>query len=472
MKINKNALLYDAMLTNVIIAIGNCKYKYSDNLLKSNDDAKTVYSIFTNQKALKCDKNKSVLVCDDDKVNTKNSILEVIDEKCKSIGKNEQLILYFSGHGADINSELNLMLYDSNRSTGDNCLSFSEIENIINSNNVGKAIIILDACFSGLAAKNMKSVARNTLIDLVNKLNGITVIASSKSIELSNEESPSNLSMFTHFLCDALNGDAESQSDGLLTTMTLYEYITKKIRQYGREIRITQVPAFKTSVEGLQIIGNYLFYDIDDKYVKDNSVKINVKSYKKLYEWLSNVEHTINEVQYTDIINLAYEIIINTFEHGKATKVNVTINTNSIKIRSDGDNYNQVKECKNSEHGLGVMLGKLENKYNGFLSVNYTDSDNSYCICINKEVVFLLKEQYVVHFGDIINEDILISPFTYKYYWFKEEPKCSAPSFRFKLERTVKFIIPKGSYALIPDPHEIKDYVIVEGLAEKEELFL
>lgn len=468
----KDEVLYSSMKTNVIIAIGNCKYKYIDNLLKSNLDATKVYELFTSQRALKCDKNKSILLCDDNVINTKSKLLGIIEEKCRSIEKNEQLILYFSGHGANVNNELMLLLYDSNPDTGENSLSFREIEQIIKLNNIESSIIILDACFSGLATYEQKSVGRNALLDLIDKVKGTTVLASSRGTENSNEKSPSELSMFTHFLCNALSGDVESQNDGLLTSMTLHEYITKQIRKYGLEINRTQIPAFKTKVDGLQIIGNYLFFDIDDKYVKDNTVIVNVKSYKNLYLWLSNVKHTLKDGQYNDIKDLTYEIIINIFEHGKATKTTVTINSNSIRIAGDGDEFDQIKECKKSKHGLGVMLGIIEKKYKGFIAVDYNKNDNCYLISVNKEVVFLFKEEYITHFGELVDEDIILSPITYKYYWFREEPQCSAPSFRFKLRKTVTDKIPKGSFALVPDPYEEKEYEVVEGIAEKKESFL
>ncbi len=113
--------------------------------------------------------------------------------------KNEdQLIFYFSGHGRKVQDEYCLQI----GADEDELHAFSEIRSKLKIKSVVRAILIIDACFSGMAAKSDE----DSNLEPGYLPRGIVVLTSSSAYQPSYENKTNGQysSVFTHLLVEAI----------------------------------------------------------------------------------------------------------------------------------------------------------------------------------------------------------------------------------------------------------------------------
>jgi len=110
----------------------------------------------------------------------------------------DTLLFYFSGHGGILSNEHHLVLSDTTMKTQE---VIAYLENISAKNKV----ILLDCCMAGNFDVNNTAVfdIDSTADDFAGK--GYAVIASSNATQLSYGHPEKSISLFTNFLCEALN---------------------------------------------------------------------------------------------------------------------------------------------------------------------------------------------------------------------------------------------------------------------------
>lgn len=259
-----------------VIAIGINEYNSKDeNLSNCCTDAKSIFDTIKSKDYFSMD-DKSILITSDKKENTyKQSILDSIKSCEKFIDEKTNIVLYYSGHGCNIDDTFYFCVTDSELPDY-NLISDKEIIDILSRMNGGKyksITLLIDACQSQL--KYIKSLAKqssNFLNEYINNAKGIGIIYSCSKGEYSlNEFNKQKISVFTYLILQALNGHTDAVDANCLTLNKLYDFLQIQSRKISREnIHINQHP--QIFFKGNDIVYCY----IPDECLHDKDIAISV----------------------------------------------------------------------------------------------------------------------------------------------------------------------------------------------------
>jgi len=135
----------------------------------------------------------------------------------------DQLILYYSGHG-EKRDGLFQLVFGSKQQT---LLPINSVLLDLRSHGVRRAIIILDACRSGAALRSGEKTSRIHDIITADELpKGVAMIASCREHELSFELKDGHHSVFTKLFCEAISSGltAAHQKSLCYSTPSLLEF--------------------------------------------------------------------------------------------------------------------------------------------------------------------------------------------------------------------------------------------------------
>lgn len=156
---------------------------------------------------------------------------------------NNQFIFYFSGHGRIYHDVYCLQI-----GTGQsNKLAFSSVLAELQIAGVSKAIIILDACFSGAALGKKNITQEDPIKAHIQSLpKGLVLIASSRAIEESAELPDGSASVFTHLFCTGIRTGLRGTktNDGLITAEEICTFINDELSKNPQLAMFSQRPAF------------------------------------------------------------------------------------------------------------------------------------------------------------------------------------------------------------------------------------
>src|SRR5688572_7706956 len=163
---------------------------------------------------------------------------ESIDEFFTQKKPDDLLVLYFSGHGVrDEFGTLYLAVKNTNRSllrsTG---IKSDFIRDAMNQSRSKRQVLILDCCNSGAFDQGSKA-ATGVSIGTASAFSagyGHIILTASDSTQFAWEGDKvigeTTNSLFTHYLIEGLEGEADRDSDGRITVDELYDYAFEKVR--------------------------------------------------------------------------------------------------------------------------------------------------------------------------------------------------------------------------------------------------
>jgi len=164
-------------------------------------------------------------------------------EVAQQTEKEATVIVYFSGHGAQVQGAdgeplTYLCLRDSDpadlRRTALSSVEFSELLAAIPAR---KLVVFVDACHAagstevkGAGGATWQPGVAESFYDALSSGSGRVVIASSRASERSYLHSGGQLSLFTHHLCAALTGGAAVRGDGYVHVLDVFHYLSEHVR--------------------------------------------------------------------------------------------------------------------------------------------------------------------------------------------------------------------------------------------------
>lgn len=176
----------------------------------------------------------------------------------------DQLIIYFSGHGANSNGVFSLMFFRTESARYERLL-FRNLLNEIEAAGVHRCLVIVDACFSGAIAKGETSAVDDEELT-IQLPEGIAMVAATSSRQIAVELDDGTNSVFTALLIEAVrSGLWGASTDRLIYLPELVEAInfrakethlsqtaTFTLRQASSDIWISKNPLWKGGDDGHQ----------------------------------------------------------------------------------------------------------------------------------------------------------------------------------------------------------------------------
>ncbi|MDD4964439.1 MAG: caspase family protein [Gallionella sp.] len=158
----------------------------------------------------------------------KRSLIKIL----KAAGKDDLVLLYYSGHGLPNNKNNDLYLATADTEADyleATAVSFEEIYRWISRHYCKKVVILLDCCYSGTAGQVFKGDLSSQLQTLNDKVMGTCLIAAASNDQVALDRAEGGYSLFTKHLIEGLRGAADRDSSGLVTLGELFHYVREKV---------------------------------------------------------------------------------------------------------------------------------------------------------------------------------------------------------------------------------------------------
>jgi hypothetical protein len=182
-----------------------------------------------------------------------HSTLRAINRVFKEAGRDDQILIYYSGHGKqDGVGNLYLATSDTEADALEtSSISVGTLRRLIDNYACKQVALILDCCFGGAVSKDFLKGGVDDHLKQTFHGRGIYILTASTATQAAREKEGDDYSLFTkHILQGVRQGEADYDNDGLISLDDLYEYVKTRVPK--------EAPQYPTKWEfGVQ--GNSLF---------------------------------------------------------------------------------------------------------------------------------------------------------------------------------------------------------------------
>jgi len=209
----------------LVIGVGN--YNHMPVLKYTDDDAYQVYAFLKSPEGGAVEDKQIKLLIDENA--TKENINNALNSIVKSADKNDVIFIYYAGHG--LNGAFVPYDYDGYN----NLYQHKTILDILDQSVAKHKVMIADACHSGsmIAQRSpFKSMLAEYYTDFEKTKGGTALIMSSKEDENSLEYSGMRQGVFSYYLIKGLSGQADYNSNGIISVKEIYDYIYLNVRKH------------------------------------------------------------------------------------------------------------------------------------------------------------------------------------------------------------------------------------------------
>lgn len=160
-----------------------------------------------------------------------HEVLQKFNRLLNRIGRDDLVLFFYSGHGKpNGDGQLHLATSDTQiEALESTAVPTERIGRLLKSRSVGRAVVILDCCFSGAAGQDLTMGDLDSdLQQFVRGGSGRYLIAASTEIEVGLEKAGETYSVFTKHLIDGWKGKADPEH-GRITVGNLYRYVHDQV---------------------------------------------------------------------------------------------------------------------------------------------------------------------------------------------------------------------------------------------------
>jgi DNA-binding NtrC family response regulator len=233
------------------LLIGIDRYQNLRNLRKAARDARDLRDMLAGTDIFRLE----VLL---DEAATKEAILNHLDAISAQASAQDKVIIFYSGHGAQLvsttRSEYLCPVNSDLKNPDATLISSDELTASLRKIAAAQLLMIMDACHAGGIGEpkgtdpSFRSGLSEKSYELLSSGQGRVIIASSKPDEVSWELEEHQNGLFTHYLLEGLRGQA-ARADGSIWLTNLFGYIAEKIPQHK-----PQHPYLKSQTEDFVVI--------------------------------------------------------------------------------------------------------------------------------------------------------------------------------------------------------------------------
>jgi hypothetical protein len=184
---------------------------------------------------------------------TRNEILMAMETTAELTGANDLLLFYFSGHGDVENNKGYLIAQDTyHRNLEETGVALSKVKEMMKKAAANKKVIIIDACHAGadLDSKGDKRMTEDFIREVYEKARGWAALASCEQGQLSYQWGEKQRSVFTHFLLEALAGEADFHDKKIVSVHDTHLYVLDRVKAWAANNNKRQTPTLEAEVAG------------------------------------------------------------------------------------------------------------------------------------------------------------------------------------------------------------------------------
>jgi hypothetical protein len=184
---------------------------------------------------------------------TRANILAALKSVADATEPDDLLLFYYSGHGDETGGESYLVARDGRHLVlGDTAVSVTRVKQIVDAAPARAKVILFDACHSGanIGQKGPTPMTQEFIRRVFEQAEGMAILASCKQGQYSYEWGMQEGSVFTHYLLDALKGDADRDEKGFVTVQDASRHVTDGVKLWASQRNVSQTPTLQYSVAG------------------------------------------------------------------------------------------------------------------------------------------------------------------------------------------------------------------------------
>jgi len=191
---------------------------------------------------------------------TRANVLAALKSVADATERDDLLLFYYSGHGDEANGESYLVGRDGRQLVlDDTAVLISRVKEIMLEAPARAKVIILDACHSGadVGGKGPEPMSAEFIRRVFEEAEGLAILASCKQGQLSYAWRAQERSVFTHFLLEALTGQADREQKGFVTVQDANRHVTDGVKLWASQNNVSQMPTLQYAVVGDIILARY-----------------------------------------------------------------------------------------------------------------------------------------------------------------------------------------------------------------------
>lgn len=166
-------------------------------------------------------------------------VLRAINRVLKQAGKNDLVLIYYSGHGKlDPAGRLHLATSDTViQELESTSVPVSSVRNYIDISPSNKVILILDCCYSGSVGSAFLKGSVDDQLQQVSDARGIYIMTASTAIQVAQERAEDQYSLLTKHLLEGIEeGRADADDDGQVTIDEIYSYAYQRMKKESFQV--------------------------------------------------------------------------------------------------------------------------------------------------------------------------------------------------------------------------------------------
>ncbi len=186
-------------------------------------------------------------------VPTKGNILAALQSVARLTGPDDLLLFYYSGHGEAVAGEPYLVARDGQQVVlADTGVPVRRVKDIMRQAQARAKVIILDACQSGaeVVTRGALRMSEEFIRRVFYEAAGMAILASCQQGEQSYEWQAEEEGAFTHFLLEALSGQADLDGKGFVSVQDAARHVVNGVREWAARHNVSQTPTLQAEMSG------------------------------------------------------------------------------------------------------------------------------------------------------------------------------------------------------------------------------
>lgn len=234
----------------LVVGVSDYQHPKIPQLRVSDKDARDIAEFLKKQTRLFKNVHITLLT---NRQATKQALEKQLFYKLRKAGKDDSIIVFLSGHGADdpnTPGEFFFLTHDADPEFLAATAVHMNRQWFLTKLESKRIVLIADACHSGGFSSTVTKALRRSrekFMSFFKESQGKIFITSSRPDQFSIEKPEYGHSLFTHYLLKGMGGRADENQDGMVTLNELYEYV---YRQTHAESNGNQSPQMEGRLVG------------------------------------------------------------------------------------------------------------------------------------------------------------------------------------------------------------------------------